>query len=237
MNGIDFLRACTTNVKLVPDVLETPYTLYRAVDGGDIEETAKMVTLLRAANVLCVAIAQDLWIFGDAIRDNVNHEQALDTSFCKEREGSIGEELDREAANSAVMQDMFLRAVEGSITFALASQQGVVHIGHRQWVVTANEPDNVEDENGSLLVRLHLRLTENGSLYLSTTTHVSHLQTLTDSPADDNSTGQNIVLAPSGAVAKLLGDVAKGATQIPLGEHTIVASDAWEKSCPHAAIF
>ena len=78
MNTTDFLKSCTTNVRVVEDILPSKYAIHQRKDGA-LVHTAGFYPLayLRGRNILCAAVEDQVWVFGSS---ELESRQLLDTT-------------------------------------------------------------------------------------------------------------------------------------------------------------
>ena len=198
---MDFLKSCKTNVRLVEDTLQIKYSSCSIRDGGagGSGEIIRTVADLRAHNVLCAAAKDEIWVFGQEQATLEDFLEAAQCDYIIRDTDVVVSNPGKPAADGRAVRDILLEAIEGSITYELAKQQGLIHVGAWTWLFT-HEDDDTEDIN--VLVRLHVQLTEAGTLYVSTTTHVSSLRWLRE--LETHSEWTYVLLAPSGRVARLV---------------------------------
>ena len=102
------------------------------------------------------------------------------------------------ANDGRAVQDILLQAIEGSITYNLSNEQGIVHVGPWRWLFIPSLDE--ANESSSTLVRLHVKL-DGTTLYISTTTQTSPLRQL-----QDRGFPQRLIIAPSGRAATVVGE-------------------------------
>ena len=192
---MDFFKNCKSNVQVTEKLKELPCRVYAGDTHGRAEAA---LAELRGKGVLCAAERQGLWVFGP-MTDTISAQLASDES---------GWRLDRQEAPLASLtleaefagyhvSDILFRAIQGAVSASLHQACGAVRLGHLTWMVGDGRGER------AMMLRLHLDLTEAGSLYATTTVEASRLTLATES---DESDGSQVVLAPSGCQAQLIGD-------------------------------
>lgn len=201
MGSLDFFKSCSTNVRVVENLLEIQYSLRRPLSPSfDRRALSVVIRALRERNILCTAGGnEELWIFGAEVGtledDGVLVEQICE--FNVEDSGLVSADPKRRIGDGRLLKVVLLEAIEASISFNLSKEQGMLHIGLWTWLFAPLQADT--RNNAGTLLRLHTNLTESGALYISTTTQECSLKPLSgvDHP-------QRVQIAPSGKLAIIL---------------------------------
>lgn len=226
MSGMDFLKSCITNVRVVEDVFQTQYNLYLPLNASaNRNELHHAVADLRKHNVLCAAVNEELWVFGPS-SEKAELQQLLDAQKCifiLEDSETVSRDPARKAGDGRPIKDVSLDAIEASISFTLAQEKGMLHVGSWQWAFCT--VDEEKKDGASMLVKLHANLTDYGTLFLSTTIHACSLR-----PIREAGGSQDVVLAPSGRLAKLVVDREHDNTEAGQRQKPVIGSEAWRRT-------
>ena len=227
MTGVDFLKSCDTNVRVVEDLLDTPYTVYTSTDAElSLSDVRCALANLRQRNVLCALVKKELWVFGRLESEQNELQEAGKSSFNVQDNSTIGSDTGRRGSDGRSVKDIFLAAVEGLLAYSLCFTQSLVHLGSFAWLFVGDDHDEAGMVSGSTVLRLHVQFTETGTLYVSTTTHPSSLR---PSSGLDAKSGPSLILAPSGLKAKSTADRNNGDINHPQERYHITFGSFWKQ--------
>ncbi|KAK3699822.1 mediator of RNA polymerase II transcription subunit 13 [Vermiconidia calcicola] len=234
MNGLDFLKSCTTNVRMVENILQMQYAIY-VRDRSEITDSSVQLAIakLRQHNILCAAANEQLWVFGPL---ELEFEQFLGSagySFNQYGRAKVTPEPTSLAPNGRSVKDVLLKAIEGCITYSLAKGDGVLHVGFFAWLFTEPALGESQTENAKLLVTLHVHFTETGALYVSCTTHRSDLRPIRIAEMNPSKT---VVLVPSGSKVKLLSTSDSGNIEHTGRAGKTICSPIWKSYVEEAMV-
>ena len=201
MNGIDFFKACTTNVRAIENLIDLQYIIYSSKQGWNKESKLEhAVAELRERNILCATVKEELCIF--ALLDDVSEaeDEAQSYDFLSQKTSWADFDATGKVSGNRSIRDTLLDAIDGSIAYSLARKHNVMHIGDFSWLFSGSGGQDMEPMN-SMLLQLDVKITEHSPLYVSTKTTHSHLRTLN---RPEHYVGAQILLAPSGRRAKLV---------------------------------
>lgn len=217
---MDFLKSCTTNVRVVEDILQTRYTLLYPRDGVlDQSSIYEAIAHLRDQKVLCTAMQDQVWIFGELQAQTERLLGDEEYNLCVSDSSELGSDLTRRTADGRSLQEALLEALEGCISHCLITgNEDIIHVGSWQWLYDLSS--GMDGDSETLLVSLHVKL-DDSTLYISTTTKFCHVR-----PIRNFDSAQNGVLAPSGRAAKI-----KSSED---GQKPVISTDTWKRSVEDA---
>lgn len=192
---MDYIKHCRTNMQQIAQIGNTTYTAYSSEDG---DRLADCMYRLREQGVLCALAGQELWVFSDGndVDGQVTDLQCLKT-------GTLGAELQSSVKSGQTTTELFNEAVEYGITSRLARQDNVRRLGFGHWLFAGDDagPEEIGTEGrGNVVLRLHLTISGNSTLFARTTTAPTELSILDSQP----SAPTQVLLAPSGCQASTL---------------------------------
>jgi mediator of RNA polymerase II transcription subunit 13 len=201
---MDFLKACSTNIHAVDNLVQTHFSIYRFTDDRALtierwSHLQQTLARLRSNNVLCAADGGSLWVFGDL---DTEQKQLLSTGHAglgMVQEGTL-EDVSAQPGGFKVGGVILLEAIEASLAHALAAEPAIIHVCPWTWLCVAEaETDDVLAE--SSMIRLHAKMVPSGELYL-----VPDVVPATCLPLDMSSCGSHgdLVLGPYGQLARVL---------------------------------
>ncbi|EME88102.1 uncharacterized protein MYCFIDRAFT_213147 [Pseudocercospora fijiensis CIRAD86] len=232
---MDFLKACTTNIHAVENLVQTAYCVYDWAEAAPAASAAERwehaqntLATLRRENILCTSIGHAVWIFGHF---NADQKDILDNShsaFSLSQEGTL-ENQPAHAPSGRAVRDILLEAIEHALAFTLARHPAIVHVGPWLWLYHSvcdhgddDDDDDDEDEHAlqqvseTSIIHVYTKFTPSGGLYLIPNIMPSSAQPLPIAPRCDP---QHVVLAPFGTVATILPD---------FHDESVLSDDAWK---------
>ena len=185
---MDFLKSCTTNVRVVDSLASIPCEVFILEGTGTETERSsqlyKTIGKLREGNMLCSLNERQLCVFGYKLEGVKASLKDL---------GYIEAEIEEERKS-----DILLEAVEGSLAFKLAAD-GLVHVAPWTWLFFDDDHE-LDSGDGSTLIELQTKLGSNGALYVTSSTRSSQL--LPVLPLAEGDGDVSCLLAPSGKLVK-----------------------------------
>ena len=198
---MDALKGCASNVHVLKDIDTTRLRLFAC---EQLQQIPGVVKRLRSNGAMCSAASDRLCIFYGAEDDTSG---IMDTSFRLELEGTIAEHNEMTLPNGQSIISAFLDAFEGFITFALQRVRNALKLATWTWLLS----DAGRCQSG-IVVLMQTQLSEDSkNVHISTTVRQSHLRHLTANASSDSG---NIIIAPSGAPAKLVSGLDRTASGI-----------------------
>jgi mediator of RNA polymerase II transcription subunit 13, fungi type len=204
MNGIDFFKSCSTNVRVVENVFDLQYMVFsQPPESNRAVSIGNALADLRKRGVLCAAPKEELLIFATP-------ENASEVPFDCERYGLGAHDsswknfdLTTKVGIDEPLEGVLLDAIEGCITYFVGWHADVWHAGRLTWVFFGNPEEEAESAAGTVVMHMEMNLAETGVLYLSTKTAYASLKRFGDikcKPTGD------VLLAPIGRLAKVITD-------------------------------
>ncbi|KAK5163887.1 mediator of RNA polymerase II transcription subunit 13 [Saxophila tyrrhenica] len=228
MYGNDFLKACTTNVKVVEGLMDWYYTHYTYPEQEFGQDTlGRAIGELRRRNIVCSAQPNRLWVFGQTDEDILHAAELQDLPLTVQEKGLVRDTQPLDTSNGVEVKDILLEAVEGSTTYLFAMGHGMVHAGPCEWLLSPAVEEASESNGTATIIKLHTRMTESGAMYVSWTKYPSNLRPLHFFGALP---GSEVFLAPSGVKARL---IAQSDTKDPLpttADRQIIRGAHWKQS-------
>ncbi|RMY63864.1 hypothetical protein D0863_10224 [Hortaea werneckii] len=189
---MDFLKNCKSNVQVTDGLKTLECHVYNANNGYDVQDS---VAKLRSQGALCASSKQQLWIFGQ-LDNNVQTTLADKTEELLQEQNDTLDSLTLKAGLAGYnVSSILFDAIQGAVSSALYKACGATRIGPFSWLLPA------EPGEASVVLHLHLNLTESGTLYATTTTGSESLTHLTENRISRHS---DVLLAPSGIHATSL---------------------------------
>ncbi|KAI7646772.1 hypothetical protein KC318_g19112, partial [Hortaea werneckii] len=183
---MDFLKNCKSNVQVTDGLKTLECHVYNANNEYDVQGS---VAKLRGQGALCASSKQQLWIFGQ-LDNNVQTTLADRTEELLQEQNDTLDSLTLKAGLAGHnVSSILFDAIQGAVSSALYKACGATRIGPFSWLLPT------EPGEASVVLQLHLNLTESGSLYATTTTCSKSLAILTEKHASGYS---DVFLAPSG---------------------------------------
>ena len=211
MNGIDFFKSCSTNVRIVENVFDLQYMVFFHPQGLDkVVNIENALADLRARGVMCAALKEELLIFATP-QDASAFEFSPERYGLAARDGSWANfDLGTKVGIDGTLEKVLLDAIEGCISRFLAQNHGVWHVGRLTWAFFGSREEELDPAVRTVVMHMDVNLVESGVLYLSTKTVYAGLKRFHMSMYKPNST---VLLAPTGQSAKVVTDSrASGAT-------------------------
>ena len=199
MNGKDFFKSCTTNTRMIENISDFHYLgLGSDTRLGNRSRKYEALADLRKHNILSVLVKEDLFVFAqreqrDAVdlllqKYDTHTESHSWLAFEPDKEGSYGHRLDK----------VFLSALEGALSYALAREHGILQVGDFTWVFVREVEGEQAYVSQSIVMHVDAKLSSD-KLYLSTSTASSNIRQFN---AADIAADQTLMLAPSGRRAR-----------------------------------
>ncbi|KAI7192608.1 hypothetical protein KC324_g5396, partial [Hortaea werneckii] len=183
---MDFLKSCKSNVQVTDGLKTLECHVYNANNGYDVQDS---LAKLRSQGALCASSKQQLWIFGQLD----NNVQTMLADKRKELLQEQNDTLDSLTLKAGLaghnVSSILFDAIQGAVSSALYKACGATRIGPFSWLLPT------EPGEASVVLHLHLNVTESGTLYATTTTGSKSLALLTEKHASGYS---DVLLAPSG---------------------------------------
>ncbi|KAF2485417.1 mediator complex subunit 13 C-terminal-domain-containing protein [Neohortaea acidophila] len=194
MHGIDFLKSCDTNVRVLQDVTQTSLAIFDLQQpGNDVDTLHTALATLREHQILCCVIDRQIWTFGQLDHD-VGH--LLDARF-RQRPAppsTISQHDQSDVATTPSATEAFLDAVEGAISFSLAKQLGMIRLCAWRWIL----PSLDGEEGSGTVLRMHAKLADPETLHIFYNVKPCLLR-----PVCESQTPVPVVLGCCGLLAKL----------------------------------
>ena len=202
MNGIDFFKACTTNVRAIENLVDLQYVIYTSKQAWNRESRLEhTVAELRGRNILCATVKEELCVFVQLDDASDLDDDLQNYEFLTQKIPWADFDPPAKVSGVRSLGDTLLDAIDGSMAYSLAREHNIMHIGYFTWLFSGSGGHDMESRTDGILIHLDVKLTEHGTIYISTRTAHSHIQPL-DRP--ESHTGAHILLAPSGRRAKLV---------------------------------
>ncbi|KAI7528133.1 hypothetical protein KC331_g15905, partial [Hortaea werneckii] len=183
---MDFLKSCKSNVQVTDGLKTLECHVYNANNGYDVQDS---LAKLRSQGALCASSQQQLWIFGQL--DNIVQTTLADKTeeLLQEQNDTLDSLTLKAGLAGHNVSSILFDAIRGAVSSTLYKACGAIRIGPSSWLLPT------EPGEASVVLYLHLNLTESGTLYATTTTGSESLTHLTGYHAARYS---DILLAPSG---------------------------------------
>ncbi|EMC99515.1 hypothetical protein BAUCODRAFT_339427 [Baudoinia panamericana UAMH 10762] len=200
---MDFFKSCKTNVQRIDELWKTTFTKYNWA--GEQQNLEELVLELHEQGVLCAAVSLELWLFGlpGAQRTNSARNEGLQFHEFGTLEDSPG----LCAADGSSVRGVLLAAIEVAIAARLARTQLTLRVGPWTWLLR-HRSDAEFAEGCCLVLRIETRLTDLGSLYITTTTRPTRLATL----SGRDPVNAALLIAPGGQIVSLTSAASASAT-------------------------
>lgn len=183
---MDFLKNCKSNVQVTDGLKTLECHVYNANNEGDVQGS---VATLRGQGALCASSKQQVWIFGQ-LDNNVQTTLANKTEVLRQEQNDTLDSLTLKAGLAGHdVRSILFDAIQGAVSSTLYTACGSMRIGPFSWLLPTGPGE------ASVVLRLHLYLTESGTLYATTTTGSESLTPLTENHTSRHS---DVLLAPSG---------------------------------------
>ncbi|KAI7113442.1 hypothetical protein KC343_g16052, partial [Hortaea werneckii] len=183
---MDFLKNCKSNVQVTDGLKTLECHVYNANNEYDVQAS---VATLRGQGALCASSKQQLWIFGQ-LDSNVRATFAKKTEELRQEQNDTLDSLTLKAGLAGHdVRSILFDAIQGAVSSALNQACGALRIGPFSWLLPTGPGE------ASVVLHLHLNLTESGTLYATTTTGSESLTPLSKSLISGHS---DVLLAPSG---------------------------------------
>ncbi|KAK3673935.1 mediator of RNA polymerase II transcription subunit 13 [Recurvomyces mirabilis] len=190
---MDFFKSCKTNVQHIDDIWKTPATSYthksHDTDHYLVEELVKG---LRVFGTLCAFTGAKLWVFG--LVEDRESASIRDDGWVLDERGTLDAFQKTGAPSESMAEDILLEAIEGAVSHTLNQTGNITKMSPRTWLFTDTEEEY-------LLLRLSMRIADDGKLSIATNTAPSDLQRMNPSTASDGR--PLLTLAPIGCRARL----------------------------------
>ncbi|KAI6802046.1 hypothetical protein KC361_g1419 [Hortaea werneckii] len=183
---MDFLKNCKSNVQVTDGLKTLECHIYNANNEYNVQGS---VATLRGQGALCASSKQQVWIFGQ-LDNNVRATLANKTEELWQEQKDTLDSLSLKAGLAGHdVRSILFDAIQGAVSNDLNKACGAMRIGPFSWVLPT------ESGEASVVLHLHLNLTESGTLYATTTTGSESLTPLSQKLTSGHS---DIILAPSG---------------------------------------
>ncbi|KAK4579863.1 mediator of RNA polymerase II transcription subunit 13 [Recurvomyces mirabilis] len=190
---MDFFKSCETNVQHVDDIWKTPTTSYTRISRDtDHYVVPELVKGLRVCGTLCALVGSKIWVFG--LIEDRESASIRDDGWALDERGTLDTFQKTSTPSESMAQDILLEAIEGAVSHTLNQTGNITKMSPRTWLFTDDEQDYV-------LMRLSMRIADDGKLSIATTTTPSDLQIVDPSTAFDGRVP--LTLAPTGCRARL----------------------------------
>lgn len=192
---MDALKGCTSNVHVLKDIDTTHYRLYVCQDPATSQgqRIASTITHLRSENEMCTATGNRIWIFDEMEQEAVGSQIS---GFRLESQSTIAEHNQTLVDSEQSIVTTFLRALEGSITFALSRVHNATRLSAWTWLLPATQMRKC-----SIEAQMQIQLADDGKrLNIATVVRTSDLVSVTRMHGSGIS---DFVIAPSGMSATL----------------------------------
>ena len=224
---MDALKGCTSNVHVLKDIDATHYSLYVCQDPppSQAQHIANTITQLRGENVICAATGNRFWVFDDMEQEAV---YPWTSGFRLESKGTIAEHNQTLITSDESIITTFLRALEGSITFALSRAHNAIKLSAWTWLL----PDT-EMRNCGIEAHMQIQLADDEKmLKIATVVRMSELVSFNPMHA---SRICDVAIAPSGMLGRLSMEE-RGAVGFENGENLTFAlgDEQWKASVREA---
>ncbi|KAI6873439.1 hypothetical protein KC338_g1601 [Hortaea werneckii] len=183
---MDLLKNCKSNVQVTDGLKTLECHVYNGNSECDVQG---FVATLRGQGALCASSKQQLWIFGQ-LDNNVRATLAKKTEQLRQEQNDTLDSLTLKAGLAGHdVRSILFDAVQGAVSSALNQACGALRIGPFSWLLPTGPGE------ASVVLHLHLNLTESGTLYATTTTGSESFTPLSRNLISGDS---DILLAPSG---------------------------------------
>ncbi len=230
MSGLDFLKACKTNVFKVGAVFDARYAFYVPTDeDAEEEDIHDALSELRNGYILCSQVEDGIFVF-----DITEHEhEELPTEhlqkFVLQHEGSMCSPVD--GWDSSTVKSILLAAIEASLSLIFSETFNMVHLGSWTWLFAGNAGSDSSQQTG-IFIEVSPTTTETEDLYISYAVKEAPVLPIDISTA---CAGDRIILAPSGLGGSLAATSSTDAAWV-LENPTTFRSRTWMTAVSYALL-